>query len=348
MKIGTITFHWATNYGAVLQAFALQKYLIISGYDTEIINYIPFKVKVREILNNIKNVNIEYFKKEYKISNFRKRYLIVSNKKYYTNKKLLNKCHDYDIYICGSDQVWNEWFIMNSENKYNLSYYLNFVKNGKKRVSYATSFGTDKLLNNVKELIKNELDKFLYISVREKSGQNIMKNMNIDSTLVVDPTLLLKKEDYEVIIKDVKRNNINEMFSYILHDNQVLANQINNYIRKKHFSSLPNKYNEIMGIQEWLYNIKYSKFIVTNSFHGVVFSVIFNKPFIVIPVEGSKMNDRIKTLLNLLDLENRIIDNFDKVNIDYLVTDNIEWNTVNNLVCKLRKNSIKFIDKFLY
>ena len=167
MKIGTITFHWATNYGAVLQAYALQQHLKLNNYETEIINYIPLRVKLIQNIKRIKNQEIHEFIKEIKLKRFIKQSLTLSRKTYYTNSCLKKKCHKYDVYICGSDQVWNESFALFAEGRPTLSYYLNFVKNDKQRISYATSFGTDKLSSKVANLVKPELEKFKSISVRE-------------------------------------------------------------------------------------------------------------------------------------------------------------------------------------
>jgi len=349
MKIGTITFHWATNYGAVLQAYALQKYLNQIGYDTEIINYIPLRVKLIKNIMWIKNLKISEFVKEKKIKKFRKEYLQLSKTSYYTNNSLIKKCNDYDVYICGSDQIWNESFVLSAEKKPTLSYYLNFVKEGKKRISYASSFGTDRLSIEVLNLVKPELEKFNAISVRENSGKKIIEDMDLEATVVVDPTLLLEKDLYEELIRDKKIKKEYQLFSYILHSNQITAKKINDYVFKKYFNEkIDKRYNqEPISVFEWLFNIKNSRFVLTNSFHGAVFAIIFHKPFIVISVEGSKMNDRIITLLDSVGLENRIIETFNEDKIDNLMKDYIDWKQVDYRVQQLRKSSIDFIKKVI-
>ena len=349
MKIGTITFHWASNYGAVLQAFALQRYLLINGYDTEIINYIPFRIKFYQILSNVKNMRVNNQIKEYRINKFRKQCLKVSSQKYYTNNNLIKKCHEYDVYICGSDQVWNESFTLTAEGKSTLSYYLNFVNTNKTRISYATSFGTDKLTSKVINLIKPELEKFKSIGVRENTGKEIINNMGLQATLVADPTLLLRRESYEKLIENKNIKEQYQLFSYILHNNQIIASSINDYVFDNYFDKkVDKKYNqEPIGIFEWLYNVQNANLVLTNSFHGTIFSIIFHTPFIVVPVKGSEMNDRIKTLLNSICLENRIVDRFDKNDIDKLMQESINWDRVDNKVQQLRRSSIEFLDKVL-
>jgi hypothetical protein len=348
MKIGTITFHWATNYGAVLQAYALQHYLKQNQFETEIINYIPFKVKLMQTLSRIRHLEMLEFVRENKINSFRKQFLKVSKKTYYTNNSLIKKCHDYDVYICGSDQIWNESFTLNAEGKPTLSYYLNFVQSEKLRISYATSFGTDKLSEKVINLVKPELKKFQNISVREKSGQKIVQNMGFEATLVADPTLLLDKEAYECLIEKKVFKEEYQLFSYILHKNQATANAINEYIFDKFFNkNLDRKYNkEPIGILEWLYHVKNSRLMVTNSFHGTIFAILFHTPFIVVPVENSGMNNRIITLLNAVGLNNRVVVNtLDKTVIDRLINENIDWYEVDEKVKSLRANSIKFLNQ---
>ncbi|WP_169891051.1 polysaccharide pyruvyl transferase family protein [Litchfieldia alkalitelluris] len=349
MKVGTITFHWATNYGAVLQAFALQQYIISLGYQTEIINYIPFKVKATGILANIKNIRINELIKEKRINKFRKNNLALSTKTFYSNKELVEKCTDYNVLICGSDQVWNEWFLLHSENDVNKSYYLNFAKDKDVRISYATSFGTNELKSEVSEIIAPELKKFKNIGVRENTGKDIVGKLGLQATRVVDPTLLVDKSIYENLLINKKNKKTVQLFSYILHENQNLAHQIKDYLYNDKLNGFrDNLYNnEPIELIDWLYKIKNAKFVVTNSFHGVVFSIIFHKPFIIVPVEGSKMNDRILTLLDALDLMNRKIDIYDEGLISNLYNEKIYWDMVDEKLKTLQETSREFLDNAL-
>jgi len=349
MKIGTITFHWATNYGAVLQAYALQKYLIQNNCETEIIDYVPIRIKLIQRITWIKELKISEFIKENKINRFRRSCMQLSKVTYFTNNSLKKKCDGYDTYICGSDQVWNESFTLGAEGKPTLSYYLDFVKDGKKRISYATSFGTDKLSEKVINLVKPELEKYNNISVRENSGKDIIENLGLHASTVVDPTLLIEKETYEELIYNQTIKEKYQLFSYILHSNQTIAGEVNDYLFNKYFDiNIDKRYNqEPISIFEWIYNLKNSKFVLTNSFHGVVFSLIFHTPFIVILVEGLRMNDRITTLLNSVGLGNRIIDSFNKIKIDELMENSINWENVDCKVQQMRRESIAFIERAL-
>lgn len=352
MKIATLTFHWSENYGAVLQAYALQRCLQLKGYETEIINYIPARVRFIQILLKLKSRNINEFRKKYKFDKFRKEKLILSKTTYRTNKMLHQKCKDYDCYISGSDQIWNESFILTAEGKRKrtLSYYLDFVAKEKKRIAYAISFGTDYLCTEVEQLVEPEINQFQAISVRERTGQKIAKKFGINAPLVVDPTLLLNKEEYNKIIETPNVSDKYALFSYILHDDQKLAKQVKEHVYKQFIENEGGKYynNEPISIGEWIYNAKNAKIVITNSFHGIVFCLMFHTPFIAIPVENSKMNDRIDTLLESVGLRERIITSFDVKKIDKLILENeINWEHVDKSIKKVREESINYLENNL-
>jgi hypothetical protein len=344
MKIGTITFHWVTNYGAVLQAYALQKVLLNNGFESEVINYVPYAVKYRQILSDLKRHNINNLIKEIKINRFRKKYIKYSSKKYYKNSQLNKANQKYDTFVCGSDQIWNEWFILHSEPNINLSYYLNFANLDKKKISYATSFGTDKLSEKIIRIIEPELRKFHSINVRENSGKVIINDMGLNSNIVADPTLLLDRIHYEELFSAKKIFKKYDCFPYILHKNQKIALNVYNYIHKQYFKNEYPQYTENpISICEWLFYIKNSKFVVTNSFHGTIFAILFHTPFIVTAVEGSRMNDRIITLLNTLGLGERLLEYFDTKHIDSLMNDSIVWTEVDKKLNDTREFSIKIL-----
>lgn len=350
MKIGIMTFHWATNYGAVLQAFALQRYLSINtAYETEVINYFPLSLKIKQLLSHIKHFGVSELRRELPFYRFRKSFLTMSKNAYYSSKKLKSASDRYDIYVCGSDQIWNEWFIDFSESTPNLSYYLHFVAEGRKRVSYATSFGADSLSGKNAGLIKTALLKFSGISVREDTGKALLEDMGIPSTQVVDPTLLHDKDFYEKLLEKCEYKNDVQLFSYVLHANQKTATDISDYLYEQHIKrNQGRRYSgELVEVTEWLYHIKNSCFVVTNSFHGVIFALIFNKPFIATPVENSTMNNRIVTLLNLVGLNERMMDTFDKDAIDRLVSEDIDWVTVEHEIELARKEAVAFLNKYI-
>lgn len=341
-KIATITFHWAVNYGAVLQAFALQKYLLNNGYETEIINYTPTRMKLVMAIISLKKHDISFFIKERRIKSFRKKEMKLS-KKYSSNRKLKKCSNIYDAIIAGSDQIWNQSFTLGAEGKPTLSYFLNFANESTRRIAYAVSFGSPEVNNEYKSVVASEIEKFYSISVREISGKKIVNNFGKPSEVVCDPTLLLDAEVYSALAEKTKEIKKLRVFPYIINSSKELPQKISTYIsgdQKMNF-----KFNE--GVYEWLETIKNAETVVTNSFHGVVFSIIFHKPFIATLIEGSGMNDRITTLLNFFSLEDRIIINYNEDLIDNLLKKEIDWNLVDKKLNELKNVGINFLNKSL-
>jgi hypothetical protein len=341
MKIGIITFHWAINCGAILQAYALQTYLSRMGHEVKIINYIPINT-IDCLINSFRTKRVwripgnifECLKKssvylnEYQFEKFRKKYLNLSNL-YTSNKILKSNPPHYDVYICGSDQIWNPSLTMSGER----SYFLDFGGSDIKRIAYAASFGC-KSWKFSRSLLAN----FNAISVRENSGRRIVKEMGINDVCVMpDPTLLLEAKDYYKFVSSVEKGFV---FFYILHQDQKVIERVKNYIEQS------NKIVESknVGIEEWLTLIKGSDIVITNSFHGMVFSIIFNKPFIVVLVEKSGMNDRVFTLLERLGLEDRVIEYYNEEKIEDIMKREIDWERVEKEIDCMRKEALNFFE----
>lgn len=344
-KIFIMTFHWATNYGAVLQAYALQKYLEQRGYDVNVVNYVPrkhrktlFKCFLTRKLWKIKK-NILEFRKEKKIEKFRRKYLCMT-KCYCCNKQLKKAKWESATYICGSDQIWNPHFTMMGEGKATSAYYLEFAPIRSKKIAYAASFGTKEISEYMGDFIKGLLQSFDKISVRENSAKKIIETLGMEATVVCDPVFLLEKSQYDEFVVEAK-NTKKQLFSYILHENQKKAQSIGKYIAK----TLSLNWVEECGwsIERWMSNIKKSEFIVTNSFHATAFALIFHVPFVTVLISGSGMNDRIQTLLEKARLQNRIIDKYDEEQINEVINSNINWDNVDYEMWKMKKHSINFL-----
>lgn len=345
MKIGIMTFHWATNYGAVLQAFALQEACDKMGADTFIIDYYPRHYK-KNILNSFLSTHLQVIlskikeiPKEKQIEEFRRKYL--KRTSYFNaNIKLKNAVLPFECYICGSDQIWNESFSTYGEFKPTYSYFLDFAPDDKIIASYAASFGTDNLTSSLRVNIKKLLNRFDFISVRENSGAKIINDLGFDNVFVVpDPTLLLEKGEYEKFVTP-KTNKFPRAFVYMLHNQISNADNILKILSYRNYESI---ICDNIGVEEWLSQIYNSDIIVTNSFHGTVFSIIFQKPFIAIPVNGSRMNNRIETLLGKLGLQNRIFQG----NLDILETP-IDWQDVEKRLNKYRAEGYNFLNKVIH
>ena len=260
MKIKTITCHNVYNYGASLQAYALQTYLQSLGNDVEIIDFQPYfhqnrynlyyisenskyysicrKVPLLACLYNlIKNHSmLKTWGRKKQFDNFTSKYLKLTQKKYETSKQLQDDPPIADIYIAGSDQIWNT----NSSNGKEPAYYLDFGNHTTKRYSYAASFAISRIENKLKNFVKSEVSKLDKVSVREKTGVDILKEMQIDSTQVLDPVFLLSKSDWEKLILNSKINNLPD--KYILIYDFLFDKQI-----KKTALDLKNKYNSVDG-----------------------------------------------------------------------------------------------------
>jgi len=343
-RIGLITFHWAINYGAILQAFSLQQFLLNHGYYSEIINYVPKKILLKDRISRIRRFSISETIKEFRFIQFRNSYLKITKTRYKTNRQLKNKCQNFSHYICGSDQIWNEWFIYNSENKPNLTYYLDFVKEDVYRISYAASFGTSSLSNRTKSIIQSELEKFSMISVRENSGKKIIDGLNLESEVVVDPTLLIDKSVYDNMISDLKDKETFDIFLFTLHGEDKKGAYVCREISRDLFRDTAKIYKRKSdSIKRWIYSIKNSKIVITNSFHCLMFALIYHKPFIVLPVEGNEINDRISTVLKIINQTERcLLANMDN-KIALLIQEKIDWNFVDSQISIQRQKSIDLL-----
>lgn len=354
MTIGILTFHWATNYGAVLQAYALQLFLSRLGHDVRIIDYMPRRfIKsfagcfASKRPRAIKRALAEYVKEKQFIT-FRKKHLKLTSR-YFSLQEMRMNPPKYDVYICGSDQIWNMWFVMNGEGRITTSYFLDFGSKMTTRIAYAVSFGCTEYSNQVQRIVAPLLKNFIAISMREETGCDIVRSMGFDNVaLMPDPALLLSSKEYDKLITCTASRKSPFIFFYLIHNRQNTATQMESYFRdtlREHIVSTKQYRYSFIGVPEWLFLIKNSKFIVTNSFHGVVFSIIYKKDFIAIPVEGPSvgMNDRIFTLLKQVNLQDRVLSNCDTSRISNLLLKPIIWDNVEIIIHALRKEAEIFL-----
>ncbi len=349
MRIGTLTFHWATNYGAIIQAYALQQFLSGRGFETEIVDYVPVRVVAIRLLQRLRQTAFTDFARERKMRSFRRRHLAVSAKRYRSRASLGNAAADYDVLVCGSDQIWNEWFTLNAEGGPTRSYLLDFVPPEKKRISYAASFGVESLSDETTAVAQPELAKFNAISVREESGAAIVESMGLAAKVAVDPTLLLRSDDYERLIGNHKPAETYRFFPYLLHRSQDTARQARDYVATTHFAGEALYERGPISVLDWLFHLKNAEFVVTNSFHGVVFCLIFQRPFVVVAVEGvgHGMNGRFDTLLEAVGMEDRILRDYDAATIDRLYSQEIDWSAVSKALDAMRDSSAMFLTEAL-
>lgn len=350
MKIGILTFHWATNYGAILQAYALQTYLKKMGHDVYIINYRPqaykktlFRCFVKKKIWLFFSYLKEYLK-EIKLETFRQKYL---------NETILYKSLDelkrnppqFDMYVCGSDQIWNPYFTTKGEgNKPTSAYFLDFGEATVKRIAYAVSFGCKVYPEEASDIARKYISEFQAISVREESGISIVKQLGHENPIKLpDPTLLLAHEDY--LFANTSHESIQKkVFVYILRNEYKEVYKIISYLKKDYTIDSTNKFFNPNSVEDWVSSIKNASIVITNSFHGAVFSIIFHVPFIVLQASGREagMNDRFSTLLQALGLENRVLDKIDLNNVNQLLKEEINWHNVDIQLNVLRKDVFSF------
>jgi hypothetical protein len=371
MKIGLITVPFNNNYGGFLQAYALKTLLENRGHSVEIINRRRnrpgLKWRIRNFITSIIHHRQSYYSQQYKIkkiskntNHFIKLYLSPITKPIYTSAELTKfvRKKDYDAYIIGSDQVWRYKFCPSNID----DYFGGFIPTecNTPKIAYAASFGTKEFEYNEEKriLCSKLLHTFTTISVREQSAKSLLISHFDASDLminfVLDPTLVLDKEYYVGLINKNSKCPPQKgyLLSYILdkkEDVLIAENKIcqSLSLRKEYIKAQtgPMKdWTELPPIEEWLSLIYYSDFVYTDSFHGMVFSIIFHKPFIAY-VNRERGADRFSSLLSLLGLESRMIYNSD--NIDNNLFCGIEWTKVEYQLERNRQNSIAYIDNSL-
>ena len=367
MKIGIITFHRADNYGAVLQAYALQETLRNLGNDVEIIDYRCDAIENDYIYQVIPAFNsniflwtINFINRFYvvhkkrikgkKCKKFRKDYLILSpSVKTRKDREIIQK--EYDLIITGSDQIWSikltsgkdDWYCYKQENM-----------TGAQIVSYGASVGNLELFKHNFELFRNDLKMYKKISVREdETKEYLEKELSRCVQRVVDPTILLEKKYWDDIVKDEKSVINDDYVLYYDVEGNEIAKRIALSIAKKnklklaHFDTslkliLTEHFVQEAGPLEFLSLIKNAKYVVTSSFHATVFSVIFEKSFVTIP--HPKTGARVRCLLLDLGLGERIVSQFDDSSVDVIKQD-IDYNKVGRTINKMRTQSLIYISE---
>lgn len=342
MIIDTITCHNVYNYGASLQAYALQHYLESLGHEVKIIdfqpwfhrdrynpNYIDHDRKLYKLLHNCPALmNFLHAVKDRKqiklmksmwgrkvaFDNFTNDYLRLT-KRYNSSDELKADPPVADIYVAGSDQIWNT----ESRNGREPGYYLDF--GNAKKISYAASFAVSEIQEEWRPFVKRQLSHFQHISVREKTGLSILKSLGIQNgAQVVDPVFLLSAEEWKALAHKakgygLKENNYIVVYDF-LNDERIAAfakklkEQTNmTVVSINDFNVLP--YVDInindAGPLEFVSLISRAAAVICSSFHASAFSLIFKKPFYVYPLIGQNNSSRMEDLLNLIGHHERFM-----------------------------------------
>ncbi len=371
MIIGIITHYIHYGYGGLLQNYALQTVLKRMGHDPITLRVswnkkVPVGKAIRNKFSFLahvvlhKDMNIttkqDCYITQYNDS-FISRYLSVTepnrSSKDFLKATIENKC---EALVVGSDQVWRKYFAYASTS------FLDFAKEMKiKRVAYATSFAVDNWEYTEAETKRYRYlaQKFDAISVREASGIKLCKDyLNVDAKLVLDPTLLLEKDEYYKIVEESgEMHGEGDLFSYVLDKNpekEAIINGIVSKLGMRRYECMPQYPTTYLNVKKhpkesiyppvtkWLRSIIDAECVVTDSFHGTVFSIIFNKQFYVL-INSGRGAARFTSLLSLLGLESRIISSSD--DIDSL--NPIDWHQVSLKMDIIRKTSYEFLKKAL-
>ena len=333
MKIGIVTFHDANNYGAVLQCHALAQTLESFGHSVHLAD-LPLHNKANNFRARLRNKVLSRA-----FSHFRTYFLppiAVDN----TNN---------DAYVFGSDQVWNPQI---TKKNYHL-YFGTWVQPQSMKIAYAASFGLSTWdFPQYNDVVKTQLETYKAIGVRESSGVEICKDtFGVQSQQVVDPTLLLT--DYSHLF--TKRKKINALVCYVFGKDQDKMEHIRNIGNKCNLKPvLLNDMRFRKGIKSvpfptvatWLSYIESSEFVITDSFHCMVFSILFKKNFVAIPAIPERAG-RMKSLLNELGLSSRFFNSIKDAFESEIILEDIDYVEVEEKIIKLRKDSLTFLKNAL-
>ena len=343
MKIAILTQPLGANYGGILQNFALQYVLKDMGHEVVTINRLRKRSCMRYVLAKVAQKLIKHHTSKI-LSNNQQQQRIKNNIHFMdkhiqridvfnpTNEKLKSIVEEgaFDAVIVGSDQVWRPKYSPNIYNDF-----LDFLEDNAsiKKVAYAASLGTDKWEYNEEETKRSKELAHLFdrISVREKSAVHLCKEyFNIDAQWVLDPTLLLAKEVYEsLFINPIIKDESNKtLFTYILDQTKEKKRIVNHIALELDLTptscqpktdlagSYKTKFTEedfaFPPIEDWIKGFAQADFVVTDSFHGTVMSIIFNKPFIVI-VNKERGASRLVSLLRATNLESQLVSSLEEI-----------------------------------
>lgn len=371
-KIGIVTWYWG-NYGSILQAYALQQTVERLDFNCEIIKHhvtedrktqIKYRVKHNGVLSTSRYYVSQGISKlaEQKDKKRNKR-LATLNRFVSENLKLsakgygntnYGKCNGYDAYICGSDQVWNPEHTFLSE-----FYWLNFADPMTKRIAYAPSLGNPRLFDEDKTIIKDYLEKFTVISVREAPSAKLLNGILGENKVitVTDPTMLVDVEEWKAVLPE-NMETAPYMFAYILRD----TNEQREFIKKTAksmglklivYPSLERKsdadcWGDVNIFDDdpfdFLNRIRGAEVVITDSFHCSVFSLLFHKSFYVMKKSGYESSQflRLEHLLSSCGVMDRVVDIHSTLSMSMY-----DCERVDTAIVAERERSLKYLRKAL-
>lgn len=342
MRIKTITCHDVYNHGASLQAFAFQRYLSELGHEVEIIDYKPDYLSGHYKLWSVDNSKYDKpiikqiyllaklsgrliaLRRKRKFDEFTQKYLRLTPHRYHSNEELKTNPPKADVYIAGSDQIWNTLF----QNGRDEAFYLDFAPKGSKRIAYAASFATNDVVEEYKPFVRRMLQSFDSISLRERISLSLLESLGRnDGVAVCDPVFLLSREQWNnilpassieekyLLVYDTENSNkIRDIAQSISKERKLkifnISGSRKSYVDKDFWASSPIDFVQL---------IRDAEFVVSNSFHATAFSLIFHREFCVVN-RSEAINERMLSLLEQYGLQDRLITDIAKgllSSIDY-------------------------------
>ncbi|WP_417315550.1 polysaccharide pyruvyl transferase family protein [Cycloclasticus pugetii] len=381
MKIAILTQPLHTNYGGNLQNFALQKVLKDMGQEPVTIDRHPsIKLRTKLKIGYFKRLVVHYLKgapkpkaRDYfsasKNKTDRKHVLrfietyINKTPRLYSDKAVQKAFVKNKFYalIVGSDQCWRPMYSPNIK-----TYFFDFIENDQsiKKLAYAASFGTSEWEFDEQQtkMAQRLIKQFDAVSVREKQAVELVKDkLNVEASFVLDPTLLLDKEDYLTLINahQPPLPTKQGVYTYVLDTGGwkgKIINQVAKSLNSEVFNNQPKATIEnpsdnpddyvIPSIEGWIKGFIDADFVVTDSFHGTVFSILFNKPFVSL-LNSDRGASRFYSILSELGLENRLVTKYDYNQINALLNQELDWQKANEKLIQLKQSSKVFLEKRL-
>lgn len=359
-KIGVITFHEVYNYGAVIQAYALQKFLDDNGFKNEIVDFSPKKQKDYTNIYSIRNgfkrfiktlmltpANTQRIVRKKRFDNFLEDYLTLSQEKYEDSTSLEKANENYQTFIVGSDQVWN----VTKKSDTSSAYFLRFVGDNKKRIAYAPSIG-NATLEELK-VYREDLKRFNALSCREKGGSSLVsKLVGSDVKVVLDPTLLIDRNSLLGLTETTKEVPYILYYSLDGYDKRTNNMDILLLLKRKFGLALKivtpewpfhKEFGEDIinaGPKEFLSLIKNAEIVCTNSFHGTALAIKFERPLYVLE-EFSAEDERKRSILEQLKIENRNISSIEDVKM--IRSYEMDYTSINKKLKILRDDSSRYL-----
>lgn len=340
MKIALLTYFHALSYGATLQTYATIKALESLGHEVWLINLLipePSSLPKRILL----------LPKAYKHWKFRKRYFKNITRRYTSSEELRDNPPDADLFMIGSDQTWNPDI---SQDKAS-SFFLDFVQDNTKKVTYAASFGKDTIEDSKwisKDRIIELLKQFNRIAIRENTGKELLAQYGIDSIQVVDPVLLFT--DYNELVGKPKQreelglfkiNKTNEFYAKAKEIGKLASIPVRSIGSLRREPGVICTYPE--GIEGWMSRISSSRYILTDSFHGLVISLLYHRQFVILPGMSGRVT-RLRSLLQLVGLEDRIMSTSDSAkDILAKLQSPIDYDDVDTVLAREREKSWEYL-----